>query len=290
MLNYILGSHHNPVAVIDTTKFYGKDVNACAYYVDGADVIPVSPTFPMPVNVIAGTITCDMDGIYDVVTNPDPDNIGIIGHQRTVLPAEPADVNQLIRATTGRPNADGLDPAVTAINALDVIPFTMVWNNAGGTWDRWRGDTNGSGYVVIRDGNNELNLVIIGSAFGATPVVMPIAGIYEAVPTTYADGDAVPFQCNELGEIRIAGYNAVDEVVSTEVTNQHSMSDTGIITFLNGVTATTTSAEYNSFMWSQWHILIKAVTGDVTGAGDIYLDASVDNTDWDTAILSQNIA
>lgn len=70
---------------------------------------------------------------------------------------------------------------------------------------------------------------------------------------------------------------------------KYNKPDTGIITFLNCVTATT-SAEYNIFMYSQWHILIKAVTGDVTGAGDIYLDASVDNTDWDTAILSQNIA
>ena len=39
-------------------------------------------------------------------------------------------------------------------------------------------------FITITDTSNELDLVVINSAYGETPVVMPLAGKYEASPTT----------------------------------------------------------------------------------------------------------
>lgn len=55
----------------------------------------------------------------------------------------------------------------------------------------------------LYDGTNELDFVVANSAFGATPVMLPIAGKYEATPTTYDDGDAVPFLTDSNGRLQV---------------------------------------------------------------------------------------
>jgi len=284
-MSNIFGTHRNPdTTALTKTVWYGKDVNAALYYIDNSGKIQaVDPTHPLPVTLASAIVVdVDIDGVYNVATNPDPDNIGLISHERHPTPG---DAQQIMRTTAANPTADGLDGDI--IVALDANDFSHYYNLSDG-WERQKG-ADGNAFVAIRDESSQLDLVVIDSAYGNTPVVMPIAGKYESVPTSYANGDATPFLVNEYGELRIAGYNPTDDVVDTNVNNQHSTSDTGVITFLNGVTASTTSSAYNSFQYSQWHILTKVVT-DATGAGDIYLDASVDNSDWDNGILSQNIA
>lgn len=55
--------------------------------------------------------------------------------------------------------------------------------------------------IEIGDGTNLLDLVVINSAYGATPTAMPMAGKYEATPTTYDDGDAVPLLLDANGRL-----------------------------------------------------------------------------------------
>jgi len=57
--------------------------------------------------------------------------------------------------------------------------------------------------VELGDGTNLLDFVVINSAFGATPTVMPVAAKYEATPTTYGDGDAVPLLADENGRLQV---------------------------------------------------------------------------------------
>ena len=61
--------------------------------------------------------------------------------------------------------------------------------------------TNGNLNVAISDGVNELDLVVIDSAYGATPTAAPVAGKYEATPTTYTDGDATALLTDENGKL-----------------------------------------------------------------------------------------
>lgn len=59
-----------------------------------------------------------------------------------------------------------------------------------------------AGFVQPTDGINDLDYVVIDSAYGATPVATPIAGKYEATPTTYTDGDATPFLTSVNGKMQ----------------------------------------------------------------------------------------
>jgi len=58
------------------------------------------------------------------------------------------------------------------------------------------GTSGGSGGVMsladYLDETVRLNLVTRNAAFGATPTLMPIAGVYDATPVTHTDGDAAP--------------------------------------------------------------------------------------------------
>jgi len=66
----------------------------------------------------------------------------------------------------------------------------------------------------IWDGTDTLDVVVINSAYGATPSVLPIAGKYEAAPTTYTDGDATPFLTDVNGRIIVTfdpPYDYVDD-------------------------------------------------------------------------------
>lgn len=53
------------------------------------------------------------------------------------------------------------------------------------------------------DNTTILDILTINSAYGATPNVIPIAGKYEDVPTTYDDGDAVPLLVDASGRLQV---------------------------------------------------------------------------------------
>lgn len=252
----------------------------CLVYMDQYMII-TSDGIPISGNISIGTVTAELDGVYDASTNKDPDNVGIIAHERV---ASPSDVEQIQRVTADNPDTDNIESA--KVIALDTNGF-QYYLNSSDQWDRQKG-SDGNSYVAVRDGTNQLDLTTIDSLYGATPTAVPVAAKYESVPTTYTDNDATPILVDQYGQIRVAGYDSTYQVIDVNVNNQHSTSDTGVITFLNGVTASTTSSSYNSFQYSQWHIQLKIVT-DATGTGDIYLDASVNNSDWAT-VLTQNIA
>ena len=58
-------------------------------------------------------------------------------------------------------------------------------------------------FVDISDGVNTLDLLVVDSAYGATPSGVPVVGKYEVAPTTYADGDATPFLTDENGRLQV---------------------------------------------------------------------------------------
>jgi len=71
---------------------------------------------PLPVkipnvNVTIGDLDVQIDGIYDVIDNPDPDNVGVIGHNRAASPGDPDQTNRITSVTYG---ASGI------VHALDV--------------------------------------------------------------------------------------------------------------------------------------------------------------------------
>lgn len=88
----------------------------------------VSGKEALDVNV-ANALSVDLDGVYDVGTNPTPDNVGLIAHSRA---ATPGDAEQLFRSTGGAASSDAVVAA--NVHGLDVNSFAMLFN--GTTWDR----------------------------------------------------------------------------------------------------------------------------------------------------------
>ena len=87
-------------------------------------------------------------------------------------------------------------------------------------------------YAQLSDGVDKLDLAVVNSAFGATPVALPIVGKYEAVPTAYDDGDAVPILVDENGRIQvdIGSINLTSEYAEDA---DHTSGDKGL--FVLGV-------------------------------------------------------
>jgi hypothetical protein len=84
----------------------------------------------LDVNII-NPLTVNIDGVYDGVTNTDPDNIGAIFHVRA---ATPGDADQTKRTTGAAASSD----AIVAANfhGQDVNSALLGFN--GTTWDRLR--------------------------------------------------------------------------------------------------------------------------------------------------------
>lgn len=55
--------------------------------------------------IIGGDLTVDIDGIYAFLGNPDPDNIGLIGHVRAASPGDSDQTNRITSITNGTVHA-----------------------------------------------------------------------------------------------------------------------------------------------------------------------------------------
>jgi hypothetical protein len=82
------------------------------------------------------TFAVDIDGIYTLVTNLNPDNAGIIAHTRAVALT---DVEQIERTTSALAGLDGV--AANTFHGLDTNS-AIVALNAGGTLDSIKSTTN----------------------------------------------------------------------------------------------------------------------------------------------------
>lgn len=80
----------------------------------------------LDVNIISA-ITVDVNGVYNVGTNPTPDNVGVIAHTRS---ATPGASDQVERTTAGLP---GTGVVAANVHGLDVNSFLMGFN--GSTFD-----------------------------------------------------------------------------------------------------------------------------------------------------------
>lgn len=81
---------------------------------------------------VANDIDVSVKGVYDVVDNALPDNVGLIAHLRGAAPDE---TDQSFRSTGGAASGDNVVAA--DVHGLDVNGFGMLFD--GTAWDRARG-------------------------------------------------------------------------------------------------------------------------------------------------------
>ena len=124
---------------------------------DGAGNPITSTGGALDINVKSGDLSVDLNGIYNVSTNPTPDNVGIVLFDRG---ATPGISNQIFTPTGAKPASDAVDPA--NVWAQDVNSFLMGWNSTTSKWDRLK--TDGSGNLDVTFSNTT-----IGVTQGTTP-------------------------------------------------------------------------------------------------------------------------
>jgi len=135
-------------ALIDSQAIGGTEwLQVASALFDGAGNALSSTGGALDVNVTSA-INVSIDGIYDVGTNADPDNVGLISHVRA---ATPADADQTARTTAGAADSDAVVAA--NVHGMDVNAFGMVYN--GATWDRLLGT---SGAAHVSDGGGSLTV------------------------------------------------------------------------------------------------------------------------------------
>jgi hypothetical protein len=129
----------NTVAVSATDL----DIRDLAFATDKVDVSGSSVS-------ISGGVTANVDGVYSG-GNTDPDNVGIIAHQRS---SSPVDSDQFKRLT-----ADAYDTVLNPnqVLALDTNAFLMTKNRAGSAFE-WVSSQNHALDVFIRDQDNPLDV------------------------------------------------------------------------------------------------------------------------------------
>lgn len=90
-----------------------------------------------------------------------------------------------------------------------------------------------SASIKIWDGTDSLEVVVIDSAYGATPGALPIAGKFESSPTTYANGDATPFLTDANGRliVNVASGGGGDNVMIDDSAFTVATSKVGAIGF-----------------------------------------------------------
>ena len=120
-----------------------KHLDVYSATADGAGNPITSTGGALDINVKSGALTVDINGIYNVGTNPTPDNVGIIGSSRAVAGL----ANQTLQFTGGGVGSDAIDPA--NIVAQDANAFGMMWDSVAGKWQRIPGTLAGGQLVNI---------------------------------------------------------------------------------------------------------------------------------------------
>ena len=115
----------DPTSPTDNQRVGSFIISSSGSVIDSTDV---GGTEGLNVNVL-NDISIDIDGVYDVGNNANPDNVGLIGHTRA---ASIGDAQQVQRLSAGAPSSDNIDPA--NVMALDSNSYLLGWD--GSAWDR----------------------------------------------------------------------------------------------------------------------------------------------------------
>lgn len=164
------------------------------------------------VSIASGSLAVDLNGVYDVGTNPTPDNVGIIAHTR---PSGSDDTTQTLRLTGGA--AVGGPLTGDDMSALDVLSVIYGYNQ----------DTGG----LVRIGSNADN--------GGDRLWTSLNGKYDAQntkPSTTGmllrDRGASPDETTQEQPITGAD-NTADALVAADI---HSMDTAAFGYVFNGTT------------------------------------------------------
>ena len=119
--------------------------------------------------------------------------------------------------------------------------------------------------IVGSDNTTIVDVLTVDSAYGATPNGMPLLGKYEATPTTYDDGDAVPLAVDASGKLQVDAEIVIPSVMDVTVTNGAAGAAVNIQDGGNSITVDATDLDIRDLVNTQDSIAI----GDSTNIFDV---------------------
>lgn len=153
---------------------------------------------------ITNPITVNLDGIYDVGTNPTPDSAGSIHHTRATTPDA---TNQTLRSTGATASSDNVTPGT--VWGIDTNSFMMGFD--GTNWDRLR--TAGTGTGVLAVGVNDAT----GTPFSQT----------NPLPVTLTDNPGLDVYSPKLASAIAGGASDNHDYTVTALKTLHLNQVTG---------------------------------------------------------------
>ena len=135
-----------------------------------------------------------------------------------------------------------------------------------------------AGFFQPTDGANDLDYVVINSAYGATPTTTPIAGKFESTPTTYDDGDATPFQTSAKGKLQ--SIISANDSANSETNPIFAQLVEGVVSGIEVIDYDTASAvaasatsNHDFTVTSAKTLKVKRVFGSASGAQKIEIQS-----------------
>jgi len=172
---------------------------------------------------MTNALSVNVDGFYDVSTNPTPDSVGFIGNTRA---ASPDETGQVEYVTVGAASSDNVVAA--NVHGLDTNSFGMLYD--GTTWDRWLGT---AGAAHISDGGGSITV-------DGTVAISGTVAVTQSTSPWTVDGTV------ELGAASLAALETITVlqgtspwVVSGTVTSSDAaLANTAVLATASSVTTT----------------------------------------------------
>lgn len=153
-------------AVIDYQTYNSQEWLNTASILHDENGSVINDANPLAVDLVSPlTVDVQLEGIYDGVTNANPDNTGVIFHTRA---ASIGDVEQVER-TTASAVAAILSASLSDVNAMDVNSFMYAIDDVDGDADLVSLD-NVSGGVNVHLAGSDITLEVSDAALANTAI------------------------------------------------------------------------------------------------------------------------
>jgi hypothetical protein len=166
--------------------------------------------------IIGGDLTVDIDGIYSFLSNPDPDNIGLIGHTRAASPGDSDQINRITSITNSTVhaldvaihNSDGTPidssnplPIDSGVSATTPITYNVSAPVAGTEYSQVIPVGTKRFMAKIRSGDAKTQFAYVSGQSGTNYTTIRAGVFYEEINLNLTSTITFYFQTNQAGQI-----------------------------------------------------------------------------------------
>jgi glucose dehydrogenase len=162
--------------------------------------------------IIGGDLVVDIDGVYAAGTNPDPDNIGLIGHVRAASPGDSDQTNRITSITNGSIHAldtsihhgdgseiDSTNPLFvdTSITASSPTTYNVSAAIAGTEYSQVIPAGTKRFMAKVRSGDARMQFAYVSGQSGTNYTTVRVGCFYEEINLNLTASITFYFQTNK---------------------------------------------------------------------------------------------